>query len=506
MTDRKVQEQQQQHPSPNHNHAPIDAPASSTSLLMRTSLVGASVGLLTPLYVAAGVGWIWQTYKPSTFVGQAAKFVVGGVFLGAACFNGWTLFTQHLLPFVFNHAEIILPFALANAAVASAWYAIGESFFGLERMSGHTSIFNAFHKLLPVSSAPLSQTGGLPLGGPLVGLLTALTCFPLWQPLSQRLWPQELLNACDTSVLANVYLNFLPVGLGTGALVGLGLHFALAPVFTGRIVQVGGVSLASSLLLLLLALTLGYFYFCRFDYEAWEQRLNAEDGKMYWAHSATGEKVTTCEGLLDDTSAFLKGVALLCNMNSMTHRSHFSFVNQRLLADSLVAEFKSSARSQDASNAFEQSKSLLHIQYGIDIQRLKLLIVQYLKNEHDLEMANSVTDVRLKADLAKTIHYCLELQARLRRQIFALGTNADAEKAIGHLLSDTSALESRLIKECNQDFSKGSGTVTLFEALHAVVGGMAVQNTQTRNQIIGVGVFFVAGALFTLYGILKLFW
>ena len=88
------------------------------------------------------------------------------------------------------------------------------------------------------------------------------------------------------------------------------------------------------------------------------------------------------------------------------------------------------------------------------------------------------------------------------------GTTADAEKAIDPLLSHISALELRLIKECNQDFSKGSGTVTLFIALHSVVGGMAVQNAKTRNQIIGVSVLFVAGALFTLYGIsfmLKLF-
>ena len=276
-------------------HSPTDPPASApappANIFVRTSLVGASVGVLTPLYVAAGVGWIWQFYKPQTFIGQAAKFAVGGIFLGAAWVNGWTLFTQHILPFLFNHAEVVLPFALANAAVAAAWYAVGECVFGLERMSGHTTMFNAFRNFLPGGNSAAAGPAGLPLGGPLVGTLTALTSFPLWAPLCERVWPQQLLDACDVSVLANVYLNFLPVGLGTGALVGLGLHLALAPVFTGRIPSAGGGSVVYSLLLVVLAATLAYFSFCRFDYSAWEQRLDGDSGGLVWAHAATGVKV-----------------------------------------------------------------------------------------------------------------------------------------------------------------------------------------------------------------------
>ncbi len=508
---------QQPHPSPSHHQTFADAADSPSNLIMRTSLVGASVGLLTPLYVAAGIGWIWQTYKPASVVGKAAKFAVGGLFLGGAYFSGWTFFTQHLLPFTFNHAEIVLPFALANAAVASLWYVVGESVFGLQRMSGNTAIFSPFHKLFPGSAASAAQAG-LPLGGPLVGLLTALTCFPLWQPLSQRVWPQELLNACDTSVLANAYLSFLPVGLGTGALVGLGLHFALSPVFTGRIPNFGGVPVAPLLLFVVLALTLGYFYFCRFDYEAWEQRMHA-DGEMYWAHTATGQKEVSSERLLNDTWWFLNAVAMLCNLNSFSTRSHFCFVNKHLLADALVADFKNSSSAHgkssagtevtmlgskwtvkddpSTSGAFGVSKLLLLHYYGIDLKDLKHLIVQLLRNQHDLRMALSVTDGGLKADLAKMIQECTRIQEELFVKIRALGQNvksgssSHAAVAIDHLLSDLPALEARLITETGQDFSKGTGTVTMFLALHSFIGGMTLRS----NRGLSFGAKLVLGGL-----------
>ena len=493
-------------PSPDPSMIPkdanLDAAASPNNLITRTALVGASVGLLTPLYVAAGVGWIWQTYKPSTFVGQAAKFAIGGVFLGAAYVNGWTLVTQHLFPFLCNHAEIVLPFALANAAIASAWYAIGESIFGLQRMSGHTAIFSSFQRFIP-GTAALGQTG-LPLGGPLVGTLTALTCFPLWEPLSQRLWPQELLNACDSSVLANVYLNFLPVGLGTGALVGLGLHFALAPIFTGRIVNVGGVPVALSLLLVVLALSLCYFYFCRFDYSAWEQRMDADSGVLYWAHSATGLKTTSSERLLNDTLWFLKGVALFCNMNSMSNRSHFCFVNKRLLADTVVADAKLSTCTHGSpviSDAINQSKLLLQIYYRINLKDLNDLILQLLHVQHDLRMALSLADDALKAD---AVERCTQSKAALVTRIRALGSNPDAATAIDHLLSDLVALETRLISEAGLDFSQGTGFVNKLIVSLRGFALMPAKSTGPRSNRKGLAFFaiFIFGGIF-LYANLR---
>lgn len=469
-------------PSTNLPHATPDAAAPFNNIFTRTAVVGASVGLLTPLYVAAGIGWIWQTYKPSTFIARAAKFAVGGAFLGAAYVNGWTIVTQHIFPFVFNHAEIILPFALANAVVASAWYAIGESTFGLQRMSGPTTVFNAFRKLLPGTTDPLQQTG-LPLGGPLVGLLTALTCFPLWEPLSQRLWPQELLHACDSSVLANVYLNFLPVGLGTGALVGLGLHFALAPIFTGRIVSVGGVPLAISLLLVLAALSLGYFYFCRFDYSAWEQRMDADSGLLFWAHSATGERATASDRLLNDTLWFLKGVSVFCNVNSMSNNLHFCFVNKRLLADVLVADAKLSKcahGSPGISEAIEKSKLLLHLHYRINFKELNNLILQLLRVQHDLRMALSLADEALKAD---AVEQCTQSRAALLLKIRALSPNADAAVAIDHLLADVDSLETRLIAEGGLSFSQGTGVVgALMSSLRSFTNAPATISSQHSDR------------------------
>jgi hypothetical protein len=349
-------------------------------------------------------------------------------------------------------------------------------------MSGPTTVFNAFRKLLPGTTDPLQQTG-LPLGGPLVGLLTALTCFPLWEPLSQRLWPPELLNACDSSVLANVYLNFLPVGLGTGALVGLGLHFALAPIFTGRIVSVGGVPLALFLLLVLTALSLGYFYFCRFDYSAWEQRMDADSGLLFWAHSATGERATASDRLLNDTLWFLKGVSVFCNVNSMSNNLHFCFVNKRLLADVLVADAKLSKcahGSPGISEAIEKSKLLLHLHYRINFKELNNLILQLLRVQHDLRMALSLADEALKAD---AVEQCTQSRAALLLKIRALSPNADAAVAIDHLLADVDSLETRLIAEGGLSFSQGTGVVgALMSSLRSFTNAPATISSQHSDR------------------------
>ena len=444
-------------PSPNRNAHSDAAAALPTNLITRISLVGASVGLLTPLYVAAGVGWIWQTYKPSTTIGVVSKAAVGLLFVGTACVNGWTLVTQHVLPFLFNHAEIVLPFAIANAAAAAVWYGIGESIFGLQRMSSHSSLLNA---LLPSKLGVSNGQPGVPIGGPVVGILSALTCFPLWAPLAERVWPQEFLNACDLNILADAYLSFLPVGLGTGALVGLGLHFALSPVFTGRIATVGGVPIASSLLLVVVALTLAYFYFCRFDYKAWEQRLDTDSCQMFWAHSATGQKATkSSDRLLNDTLWFMKGLAFLCNSNSMSNRFHFSFVNKRLLADALVAEAKFRTASHvNVSDAFDKSKLILHVYYGINFKNLHKSMMQLMHIEHDLRMALAITDDARRADV---IQRCMQSKEAIVAKIRALSSNADATAAIDILLSDLPALESRLSTEAGQDFSKGTGIMDL---------------------------------------------
>ncbi len=414
---------------------------------------------------------------------------------------------------MFNHAEIVLPFAVANAVAASAWYATCESVFGLQRMNGHSTILNVFHTWIPDRSDSVVQKSGLPLGGPLVGLLTALTCFPMWQPLSQRLWPQELLNACDSSVFADIYLHFLPIGLGTGALVGLGLHFALGPVFTGRVVAVAGWPAASSLLLIISALTLSYFYFCRFDYEAWEQRLNADTGELFWAHSATGEKATSAERGLNDTLWFLKGVSFFCNMISSSNRSHFCFVNKRLLADVLVANAKLSSYTQHKRDALENSKSILKLYYNVNLKHLNKLIIKLLRNQHDLRKALSASDSRLNAGLTYSIQRSTELQNDLIVKIRALGgSNANAAAAIEGLLSDLPTLESRLVKETGQDFSKGTGKARILTAMLSTVGGITQPSESSGKHSIrrllsfaaraAVAAVVLGGGLF-IYGALQ---
>jgi hypothetical protein len=81
---------------------------------LRVGLVGMSTGLLTPVFATAGVGVMWYRYLPRTWYGFAVKWVTGAC-LGC---SGVGLMFNYVAPWLRDHGDLILPFALANAIVA----------------------------------------------------------------------------------------------------------------------------------------------------------------------------------------------------------------------------------------------------------------------------------------------------------------------------------------------------------------------------------------------------
>jgi uncharacterized membrane protein YccC len=81
-------------------------------------------------------------------------------------------------PFLRDHSNFVLPFALSNAFAAGFWYTVGEVTLGLPFMTGVMSI-ESLGIALPGTLASFLvrslATAGLPFGGVLVGGLTALT-------------------------------------------------------------------------------------------------------------------------------------------------------------------------------------------------------------------------------------------------------------------------------------------------------------------------------------------
>jgi len=88
---------------------------------MRSLLVTSSVGLATPLFTVGGIVRLWY-HLPA----GASKYFIALVLGGGVT----TLVFIHVIPFHLDHAEVILPFALANALTAGGLYALLEKAVG----------------------------------------------------------------------------------------------------------------------------------------------------------------------------------------------------------------------------------------------------------------------------------------------------------------------------------------------------------------------------------------
>ena len=279
-------------------------------LAVRVGIISAAVGLATPLFATAGVARLWYSYLPRTATGQYLKYVVG--FFGGG--GGISILYNYVLPFLRDHSNFVLPFALANGAASGFWFLIGECVFGLQFMTGVISL-EILKKALPtmISSVFISPAGGLvtsglPIGGVVIGALTAISAPLLWPMAFFICWDDNLRGLIldgDSLWLMDLYQYFgIPVGLPVGVISGLSMHYALKSAIVG-IPGVPWTTTSLPVLGALIGISSAYFYFFQTPSSdfMWEPRMDCTTGEIVSYNPITR---TVKEDIIHATTAELQ--------------------------------------------------------------------------------------------------------------------------------------------------------------------------------------------------------
>ena len=276
-------------------------------LVVRIGIISSAVGLATPLFATAGVVQLWYFYLPRTAAGLCLKYVVG--FFGGG--GVISILYNYVCPFLRDHSNFVLPFAIANGITSAFWFLVGESAFGLPFMSGVISV-EILKKALPtvVSSIFLSPAGGLvtsglPIGGAVVGALTALTAPFLWPFAFEICWDDNLRGLIldgDSLWLVDLYQYFgVAIGLPVGIISGLSMHYTLISAIIGT-PGVPWVKTSLPILGVLIGISSTYFYFFQTPSSdfMWEIRMDHATGEMVSYNPTTN---TTKKGTVHATAA-----------------------------------------------------------------------------------------------------------------------------------------------------------------------------------------------------------
>lgn len=269
------QEKDQQHHQEKGQQHPGDIKINEMPpLLVRAALVGATVGIFTPVFATAGVAMVWWRVLPKSSLGNFIKVctvaaIGGGV--GVLC-------KDYIFPFLTHNSDMILPFAAANFLSSTAWFLALEAAFGPNAIKNGLDI-SKFISISVFQSAPAS----LPLGAMAIGGLTALTAPLMWTYLTKTLCDIEVQTMLSFMDLQTFYYDWLlfPVGLPVGIGAGFGLFYILRPVVYGT-VGMPWTKLALPILLAVVGVSLVYFTAFR------PTRLSKHD--MYWVIRTDPEK------------------------------------------------------------------------------------------------------------------------------------------------------------------------------------------------------------------------
>lgn len=196
---------------------------SQPPFLARVALVGTTVGLASPLFAIVGAGGMWFNFLPKSSIGKMVKYglavAVGGSFT--------TLLFNYLGPILAHNSDFVLPFAVSNMVASSFWYTVGELWYGTAAMTQRIST-EVIEKKLPYnwikSFLTRFQSIGIPIAGPMIGALTALTVPLLWPIAFRQFWNkdfQDLILQENFTWISTFYeWIFFPIGLPVGVFSG----------------------------------------------------------------------------------------------------------------------------------------------------------------------------------------------------------------------------------------------------------------------------------------------
>jgi hypothetical protein len=261
-------------------------------LAIRAAIVGSSVGLATPLFALGGVARLWFSYLPRTENGRIAKNVIG-ILLGVGSTG---LFYNYVIPFLRYNSDFMLPFAMSNALMATAWYTAAELWLGLDVMLlGVSEQALIARNVSPAVAAFLVRLiGASAVAGAAVGALTAITAPYCWPFFFSICWDRDLktlLMKDDPYWIIDLY-NWIaiPVGVPVGILAGITLQSVLKSYIVG-VPSVPWSNRSLPLLVGILGLSGVYYTFFRsFSTDfLWEKRLDHETGQVISYNPRTGQ-------------------------------------------------------------------------------------------------------------------------------------------------------------------------------------------------------------------------
>lgn len=249
---------------------------------IRLALVGSSVGMCTPFFATASIIQMWYYFLPRSLLGKFVKYTFSTGFWGISFIT-----LTYVVPFLRNHSEIILPFAISNALTSGVWYTLAELIFGAEAILSGFIISETFRSMIPFA-LPFAR---IPLIGPFIGALTALTSPILWPYCFRLCWSRDMQNIVlnsDFTWISDFY-NYIavPVALPIGLVSGLSFHLLLKPLIFSESGSRGGRTSKwqyKSFTALTVILSLSTIYYCfgrtSVDDYLWEVRMNIEDGNF----------------------------------------------------------------------------------------------------------------------------------------------------------------------------------------------------------------------------------
>lgn len=195
-------------------------------LVVRSAIVGATTALLTPIFPIVALNYF--AFRNLT---RRERFILTG---GSSmlCFSAMVL-----LPKAFFYAPLLLPFALGNASVAAVTY------LGVDLLLGGPAKVASY------------KLGRIPVAGPSIGIITALTapliypaCFAIVYP--EYCWDFAQQAGTYSMIIDWCYNSFTaPILVFSGGVAGIAIHSGLQPLILGvpgfEWQKLAGITLAS---------------------------------------------------------------------------------------------------------------------------------------------------------------------------------------------------------------------------------------------------------------------